>query len=388
MAAAGASASVNAVARLAVRVVFVGAFLVGCEGVGEVRRGTETGASTVWEPVAGIGGSAGTTLAGTGGAPFPGDAVDASVMPGPMPPAPDGGVAALTDASSPAAKDSSVDLSTCTPPPADASDTAIRAWTLLNELRLAAGAGCMNMVAELNQSAQSHCDYKVTNASNPSCATDAHSEITGCPGFTGANVQAREIAAGYPQQLAYTEVALTYGDNPELAIPNWLATPYHRIPMMDPWTTDMGWGGATDCDVIDIGRGSAIVPDTTVVVYPYDGQTEVPPTFNGLEAPAPPQPAGGWPSSYPISIYARQLSVTSHTLTKDGDPTPLAHTWLDTANPGSATVKPYFGNTAVFYGAAFEPMTTYRVKIVGTHAGGALDLEWTFTTGAASPPGF
>ena len=132
--------------------MFANAFLVGCEGGGEVHERTTTMASTVWEPTAGIGGSAGGPLAGTGGAPLLGDGMDGSVMPGPMPPGPDGGVAALTDASGPVTKDSSVDLSSCTPPPAGASDSANRAWTLLNELRLAAGAGCMNMVAELNQS--------------------------------------------------------------------------------------------------------------------------------------------------------------------------------------------------------------------------------------------
>jgi len=32
----------------------------------------------------------------------------------------------------------------------------------------------------------------------------------------------------------------------------------------------------------------------------------------------------------------------------------------------------------------FTPNTKYRVKVTGTRTGGALNLEWTFTTGATN----
>jgi hypothetical protein len=241
----------------------------------------------------------------------------------------------------------------------------------------------MNLVPTLDKSAQAHCDYTAANAGNRSCAPDAHTEVSGCTGYTGQTVQAREIAAGYPSSLAYTEVAVTYGNNPASAIASWLATPFHRIPLLDPWTTDMGYGGATRCDVIDIGRGASTVPSDAVTTFPYDGQTDVLRTFNGLEAPAPPTPAGGWPSSFPISIYAQAISVTEHVLTKDGDPTPLDHVWLDAQSPTvSSGLKAYFRTTAILYGAPFQANTKYRVKITGTHTGGTLNKEWTFTVGA------
>jgi hypothetical protein len=212
--------------------------------------------------------------------------------------------------------------------------------------------------------------------------------VTGCTGFTGATAQAREIAAGYPNTLAYTEVANTYGNNPTLAVPSWIDTPFHRIPLLDPWTVDMGYGGAVGCDVIDIGRGKSTVPTNAIVVYPYDGQINVPPAWNGLEAPAPPAPASGWPSSYPISVYSQGISVTEHVMTKDGDSTPLAHVWLDyQSSLVSSGLKGYFMNTALLYGAPFELSTKYRVKIAGTHTGGAFNMEWTFTTGAKRPFG-
>jgi hypothetical protein len=277
---------------------------------------------------------------------------------------------------------------TCPAAPAGAPANALQAWMAVNATRVAAGAGCMSLVPALDKSAQAHCDYHVANAGNASCIADAHGEMMSCSGFTGVDVQSREVAAGYPKMLAYTEVATSFGNNPVAAVPSWIDTVWHRIPLLDPWTMDMGYGGAAGCDVIDIGRGMSSTPTDAVVVYPYDGQTNVPPAFSGSEGPAPPPPPSGWPSAYPINIYAKQLSVTSHVLTKDGDSTPIDHLWLDAqSSQVSAGLKGYFTDTAFMYGAPFQLSTKYRVKIVGTHMGGALNVEWTFTTGAMRPFG-
>jgi hypothetical protein len=276
----------------------------------------------------------------------------------------------------------------CPAPPNGAPSNAVQAWTVLNQTRQAAGAGCMNLVTALDTSAQAHCNYEMANSGNTTCTSDPHGEVMSCTGFTGANVQAREFAAGYPQALAYTEVMTTFGNNPTAAVPSWIDTVFHRIPMLDPWNVDMGYGGATGCDVIDVGRGMSSMATNGVVVYPYDGQTNVPPAFSGSEGPAPPAPPSGWPSSYPINIYAQGLSVTQHVLTKDGDSTPIDHLWLDVnSSQISAGLKGYFVDTAFLYGAPFALSTKYRVKIVGTHTGGALNVEWTFTTGAQRPFG-
>jgi uncharacterized protein YkwD len=331
------------------------------------------------------------SAAGTGGASA---ALTAGIgAAGSAPPTkpPVGGAAgsgAATTSTTPTGTTTPAALSSCAAPPSGSSDKAIQAWTTLNQTRLAAGVGCMNMVTALNTSALAHCNYNAANAKNQTCTSDPHGEMMSCTGFTGATAQAREVAAGYPQALAYTEVATTFGNNPVAAVPGWIDTVWHRIPLLDPWTVDMGYGGAVGCDVIDIGRGMSTVPANTVVVYPYNGQTDVPPTFSGLEGPAPPPPPDGWPSAYPISIYAQRLSVTEHVLTKDGDNTPIDHLWLDAnSSQVSSGLKGYFTDTAFLYGAPFELSTKYHVKIVGTHTGGALNAEWTFTTAAKRPFG-
>jgi uncharacterized protein YkwD len=295
----------------------------------------------------------------------------------------DSGSTSHSEPSDSGGSDGKAAASSCPAASSGAPANAVTAWQLVNETRVAAGAGCMNLVTDLVTSAQAYCTYEATNAADATCVPEAHTEVMGCTGFTGADVQTREVAAGYPQALAYTEVATSYGNDPTAAVPSWINTVFHRIPLLDPWTVDMGYGGATGCDAIDIGRGTSAVPTSTVVVFPYDGQTNVPPSWSGLEGPEPPAPSGGFPSSYPINIYAQGLSVTTHVLTQEGDSTPIDHLWLDQSSSQlESGLQPYFYDTAFMYGAPFASDTTYHVQIVGTYSGGTLNEEWSFTTGS------
>jgi uncharacterized protein YkwD len=261
--------------------------------------------------------------------------------------------------------------SDCPAAPADASPAAVTALATVNAARVAAGAGCATMIAEINTAAQNHCDYYAMNTG--SCTADPHSEVSTCMGFTGENPGARMMAAGYTGRGA-SEV-MAFNNNPERAIAMWINSVWHRLPILDPWTTHLGYGGAERCDTIDFGRGTP-APDDTVVVYPYDGQTGVPTAFDGSrEGPMPPAPSTGWPSASPITVYAREMSVTEHVLTRDGDTTPIDHVWLTEAESN-------FLRTAImmYANSEFAAATTYRVRITGTYVGGPLNLEWTFTT--------
>lgn len=331
----------------------------------------------------------GDASGGTGGGPTSGGGASGGGATNPAPSASSGGDAGHASSSgssstSGAGGSDGGSAATCLAAPASAPANAITAWTVLDEVRVPAGSGCMNLVTALDTSAQAYCTYEADNASDAMCVAQAHTEVMGCTGFTGADVQTREVAAGYPQSLAYTEVATSFGNMPAAAVPSWINTVFHRIPLLDPWTVDMGYGGATGCDAIDIGRGMSTVPTNTVVVYPYDGQTDVPTSFSGLEGPQPPAPSGGYPSSYPINIYAQGLSVTQHILTKDGDSTPLSHLWLDqNSSQLESGLQAYFYDTAFMYGAPFQANTKYNVQITGTYSGGTLNKQWSFTTGTS-----
>lgn len=260
------------------------------------------------------------------------------------------------------------------PAPSGVSAAAAEALRIVNEARLAAGAGCATMIPELNTSAQNHCDYYAANAGDDACTANPHGEVMGCTGFTGEGLGDRMETAGYMGRGS-SEV-MAFENDPAQAIAMWINSVWHRIPILDPWTTHLGYGGADNCDVIDFGRGTP-APDDTVVLWPYDGQTGLPTTFDGShEGPEPPAPPTGWPSSTPITVYAQDLTVTEHTLTLDGDATPIEHVWLTSADSN------FLRSAIMLYAnAPFEANTKYRVKITGTYAGGALTREWTFTTG-------
>jgi hypothetical protein len=277
------------------------------------------------------------------------------------------------------------DASTCGPAPSGVSEKAASALSIVNDYRVPAGSGCISMAAGLNMSSLNHCSYYAMNSANKTCVADVHSEVMSCMGFTGVSFGTRAKAAGYTGQPA-SEV-MAFVDEPTKAIASWINSVWHRIPILDPWTGDMGYGNATRCDTIDFGRGTPKATNDTVVVYPYDGQTGLPTNFDGSrEGPMPPAPAGGWPSSSPITVYARGIKVTEHVITRDGDATPIEHVFLDSASPLLDANTRAFLPTSVFLYAnqPFMPNTKYRVKVVGTRTGGALNLEWTFTTGAVN----
>jgi hypothetical protein len=268
----------------------------------------------------------------------------------------------------------------------DASPAAVMALGIVNTYRVSSGSGCMTMISQINTAAGNHCAYYAMYMSGDMCIANPHAEVSGCAGFSGAGPGERMKAAGYMTNGGGEVMAFV--NSPQGSIDTWVNSVWHRIPVLDPWTTHMGYGSAARCDTIDFGRGTMLAPADTVVVYPYDGQVDVPTTFNGMyEGPEPPAPPTGWPSSGPISVYAQKIMVTEHVLTLDGDTAPIEHVWLDAnASIVAADMRRSLTNTVFMYAnAPFAASTKYRVKISGTYGTGlALSKEWTFTTGAAT----
>jgi uncharacterized protein YkwD len=271
----------------------------------------------------------------------------------------------------------------CPAAPMDATPAAVQALAAVNTVRVASGAGCVNLVTTISNGATAHCNYYAMYMKGDMCIADPHGEVMTCMGFTGASPGARSKAAGYT--LGGGGEVMAFFNNPQSAVDIWINSVWHRTPLLDPSTGDLGYGAAAGCDVIDFGRGVTAAA-STVVVYPYDGQTNVPPSFNGAnEGPMPPAPTSGWPSSSPVSVHAKGLVVTEHTITLDGDTTPIEHVWLDAnATIVEMNMRRQLTNVNFMYAnTPFAANTKYRVKLVGTITGGTLMKEWTFTTGAA-----
>jgi hypothetical protein len=213
-------------------------------------------------------------------------------------------------------------------------------------------------------------------------ASSPHDEIDGCPGFTGTGLSQRFKAAGYMLTGSGSE-CMAFLDDPAAAVMTFVNSVYHRTPILDPWMRDFGYGNSDGCDTIDFGTGTKS-DKTRTAVYPYPDQTGVPTSFDGSrEGPEPPTPASGWPSGFPVTLYAQSFTVTSHTITVDGSSDALTHQWLDDADP---TLPSYA--KVLYTDAPLTANTTYHVVVSGTLSGADKTFDWKFTTGAASgrPP--
>ncbi len=263
---------------------------------------------------------------------------------------------------------------TCPAAPGSATAAQKTALSEVNAARTAAGDKCARMVASLNTSTTKHCTYYAANKSAGAnqCIANPHNEVSGCKDYVAVNFWQRMQAAGYSGAPAFEDMA--FANNPTAAVAMWINSVWHRTPILSPWVVDVGYGKATGCDTMDFGTGS-VMAASTVVTWPYAGQTSVPPSFSGNEGPKPPAPPGGFPSGYPITLFAKGASITSHTLTVAGNSTPISHQWL---TPATQTL---LRDAYVMY--ADKPLaskTKYRVTIKGTHTGGTLNESWTFTT--------
>ena len=257
--------------------------------------------------------------------------------------------------------------------PAGIDANTLAAFNLVNQTRAAMGSPCAALVPALDTSAAKHCMYYAANQGSSNCIADPHVEVSGCMDFVAAQFSAREQDAGYTGRP--NSETMAFSDNGASAVQQWIDSVWHRTPVLSPWTRDLGYGAATKCDTMDFGVG-ATSPSNLVVTYPYDGQTGVPTSFNGTyEGPTPPAPPTGWPSGYPVHVFAKGATITTHEFSVDGGAM-LTHEWITSQTNSLAQ------NTVILYGdAPLKSGTKYRVHVAGTGTGGAaIDVNITFTT--------
>ena len=267
-------------------------------------------------------------------------------------------------------------VTACAGAPSGATANQIAALDRENTVRTAMGLGCATMLSTINLGATRHCDYYAANRAISMCVANSHSEVASCSMFVAANFWDRMSMAGYTGSAAFEDMA--FSNNGASAVQQWIDSVWHRTPVLSPWVRDIGYGSATGCDTMDFGNGAA-ASNTITATYPYANQTGVPTSFDGrYEGPMPPAPPGGWPSGYPIHVYAKTATITAHVLTLTGSSTPIPHIWIGSADAAAMGLLP---NANVMYAnAPLTAATRYHVHIAGTYTGGPLALDWDFTT--------
>jgi len=265
-------------------------------------------------------------------------------------------------------------------PPADPEHLLARDY--LNGLRLAAGLPAMAYELSLGQAASRHASYLEANPGSP-----AHDEMPGTPGFCGVKPWERGAYWGYAGGVS--EV-VAYEGPAEEAVEAWLATIYHRISLVHPANTEMGYGygrrepgGAFN--VINSGPDGDAAWTSEAVVWPYPGQTGVTTSWPGLENPDPLRlyPGTTGPLGYTITLTfaeePKSLTLTEWSLTGSD----ASRTEVMTFSPGNddrlrdtVSLIPY---------QPLASLTTFSVRLAGTvdYGQGARPYErtWSFTTG-------
>lgn len=283
-----------------------------------------------------------------------------------------------------------------------AGSQQMSAYNALAAFRTALNLGPVNQNTKIDRAAQNHSDYVATNNGGAS----PHAEVAGNPGFTGATVADRLIAAGYTSTASGEVIGWTgaTGDASEV-IEGLSATIYHRVLMMNQGWTDLGIAPPVNTGItgrpayIDFGSATTKqnVAGDYVGVYPANGQSAI-----GLtHAPESPNPFADLDgstasfcakTSFPITLMSQEstrLAVTSFTVTEAGQTTPLDVRLVTSDSDKSGFVPQYVA--AIVGKAPFKANTKYNVTFTGTATGSAtgaadgvlkINKSWSFTTAA------
>ncbi|TMD51737.1 MAG: CAP domain-containing protein [Chloroflexi bacterium] len=251
---------------------------------------------------------------------------------------------------------------------ADASATDM--LLLTNQFRYAVGSPTVPADPRLTQAAQNHANYNSANG------ILGHFETAGLPYYTGYSARDRLIAQGWTTSFV-SEVA-TGGSELGGVRQLWDA-PYHRLGLMHPNATTIGWGhselNGRQSNVGDIVYNFGIRP-VEFVRSPANMQTNIPTSWSGQESPSPVPSGTSGPYGYPIMVvYSAGQNVQFRAAELYG--------------PNGVRLPFYVAPQQFEYDyqvivpqGPLATNTTYHVRFDITVAGTWLTNEWNFSTGS------
>jgi uncharacterized protein YkwD len=261
---------------------------------------------------------------------------------------------------------------------------AKKALDKINDYRRLAGLPAVVLDAQLSKGCRAHARYLSLNLGHPSTeGLKAHDENLDLP---GASAEGRK--AGMASDIAI-------GDHDPLqGIEAWMATLYHRVPILEPNLKSIGYGCARArrhgwITVMNVGTGRERVVRPRAVFYPAPDQTGVPLNFpfSGEEPNPIPDDATG-KAGYPVTAFFPEnapLKSSSAVLTDGaGREVPV---WFSSPEvPANLKYPKHQGNTICLISKEpLRPNTTYGVLLRGQLGGQGWQKEWRFTTGGVGP---
>lgn len=257
---------------------------------------------------------------------------------------------------------------TATPTVAPSGDVVI---DRINYWRAQAGLPALPINPALMQATRSHADYYVLNGGG------AHTEIPGYPGFTGASIHDRAVAAGYPL-YSWVDEDVAFSTDAVENVDLFVATVFHRLPLLHPSAIAIGYatasGNGRAIMVIDVGLDQNYDPGLDLpVVFPGPGQTDVPRLWYAYESPNPvpgvPNPVG---SPLTVSfLIGQSVQWGAITLVSAGGAA------VDVILAEGPTWRKSLG---IVPRTPLAAGTTYTATVTGTVDAGEFTKTWSFTT--------
>lgn len=267
--------------------------------------------------------------------------------------------------------------------PAATSNVATDGRNWINYRRAQAGLSVLTQNDIVAKAAQAHSDYQRIHD------TITHEETAGKAGFTGANLEARLLAAGYNfvGESAFGEVISATSSNDGFYMAEELVTAiYHRFVIMEPRFEEIGTGSGTTSGgytyftanfTTNNGFGPGL--GANVTTWPFSGQTGVAPNFfSNLESPDPVPNLNE--VGYPISVQGdldAVLTTSAFTIRERGTSIDLSVRLLTSATDVNIKSKAL---AAIIPLAKLKSNTTYDVSFSGTIRGTPVTKNWSFTT--------
>ena len=254
----------------------------------------------------------------------------------------------------------------------------------INYRRSQIGMPALTRNSVIDAAAQGHSDYQRINN------VVTHDQTAGKTGYTGARLQDRLTNAGYVfgQPNAIGEViSATSNGNGFYMAEELITAIYHRFVIFEPVFKEIGAGAATTSAnysyftadfVANNGYGTGIAAGT-IVTWPFNGQTQVPNSFNSdyeEPDPVPDRSVVG----YPVSVHTnltRKLTVQSFTIRAHGTNSDLATRLLVQGKDANTTTD---SAAAIVPLAQLASATTYDVSFSGAVDGVPISRSWSFTT--------
>lgn len=159
------------------------------------------------------------------------------------------------------------------------STKAIDSLNYLNDIREKMGLQQLKLNPYLTKAAENHAKYLVANNET------GHNQKEGNKYFTSISHPGRIEAAGGGIGNNTSEIISYSTNDPAEIIDGFLDTAFHRAPLTNYEAYEFGLGLVDNTAVILIGDKD--IESNQLVVYPYDGQTDVGIGFYGNENPNP-----------------------------------------------------------------------------------------------------